>query len=126
MLQCHSSDSGQSPGSSLSHTGKPTMGYITPGVASPMLSRWQESPLITYLQYYFECRPNTVSILCSRGTFLAPVCLVSTRTPRFISAELLYCGPSASWCLGLFTHRCRTFHFSLLNFRRFLSISPAC
>ena len=49
--------------------------------------------------------------------------MVSTRTSSSFSAKLLssWSAPSICWCMGLFLARCRTLHFSLLNFMRFLS-----
>ena len=47
-------------------------------------------------------------------------------TPCSFSANLLSncVVPSMYWCLGLFLPRCRTLHFSLLNFMRKYSVSP--
>lgn len=46
------------------------------------------------------------------------------RTPISFLAELLSSWPVSKlwWCLGLFLTRCKTWHFPLLGFMRFLSV----
>lgn len=48
---------------------------------------------------------------------------LSTRTPWSFSAQLLssWVAPSMSWYLELFLPMCKSLHFSLLNFMKFLS-----
>ena len=64
-----------------------------------------------------------LAFLAARAHCWLIVNLSSTRTPRFLSAELLSSRsiPSLYWCMGLFLPRCRTLHLPLLNLIRFLS-----
>ena len=64
-----------------------------------------------------------LAFLAARAHCWLMVNLLSTRTPRSLSTELLSSRstPSLYWCMGLFLPRCRTLNFPLLNLIRFLS-----
>jgi len=64
-----------------------------------------------------------LAFLAIRAHCWLMVKLLSTSTPRSLSAELLSnrSTPSLYRCMGLFVPRCRTLHLPLLNFIRFLS-----
>lgn len=63
-----------------------------------------------------------LSFLATKAHYWLMFNLVSTRTPWSFPTMLLssWVAPSMSWCLGLFSPRCRTLYF-LLNFTIFLS-----
>lgn len=66
---------------------------------------------------------NTISLLSGKGT---PLTHIHSRCPPgLLGPSLQSCSPdemasSTSWCMGLFHPRCRTLHFSWLNFMRLL------
>ena len=78
---------------------------------------------VSLLATLFLMQPRMLlALLAARMHYWLVFNLVSTRTRRSIFTKLLssLSSPSMYWCLGLFLPRCRTVHFPLLNFMRFL------
>ena len=73
----------------LSCTGEPRTGHSTPGVASPVLSRGEGEPPSTCWQCFVKCNPDTIHLLCSKGTSLAHVQLGIHQDP-----QVLFCFPA--------------------------------
>ena len=103
-------------------------------MASPRQSRGRVSPASTCWPMIFLMHPRiTLVFLAIRAHCWLMVNLLSTKTLKFFSAELLYnrSAPNLYWCTQLFLPRCRTPLLPLLNLIRFpftqlSSLSRSC
>ena len=69
-----------------------------------------------------------LAFLAARAHCWLMINLLSSRTSRSLSAELLSnrSAPSLYWCMGLLLPRCRTLHLPLLNFIMLYDIYIKC
>jgi len=106
---------------------KPRTGHTIPYVTSPGQGRGAGSPSSTCWPFFFNVLLDTMGLLATKAHCWLTAHLLSTRTPRSFSEELLssISVPNLYWCMQLFLPTCRTLHLPLLNLIRFLFVQPS-
>ena len=127
---CPCAERSPSKSISLSCTGEPRTGLSTPYVlhllyssTPPVPSRRGNITSFDLLTVLFLTLPNMLLVFCAtRVHCLLTFDYMSTRIPRSFSAQLVssWLASSMYCCLGLFLHRWKIWHFSLMNFMTFL------
>jgi len=96
---------------------KPRTGHTIPYVTSPGQGRGAGSPSSTCWPFFFNVLLDTMGLLATKAHCWLTANLLSTRTPRSFSAELLSSrsSPNLYWCMRLLLLKCKTLHWALVK-----------